>query len=89
MAALLRARFVWPGILFLGGATALIVGRYHPDRRNAGRVGTALIVLGVWITTRFSFPALLIALGTAIIVAAIFRQTPDSKLAPGPDHELD
>ncbi len=87
MAALLRVRFVWPGILFLGGVTALVVGRYRPELRHAGRIGTALIVLGVWITTRFNFPALLIALGTAIIIAAIFRQTPDSKTDV--DHELD
>jgi hypothetical protein len=87
LATLFEARVIWPGILFLGGATALVASRYRPEWRNAGRIGTAMLVLGVWATMRFSLPALVFALGTAIIIAAIFRRPPEEN--PADEFDLD
>jgi hypothetical protein len=74
-----EVRWIWPGILFLGGATALVAAQYRPERRHAGRIGLAMIVLGIWAVMRFALPALLIGLGTAIILAALLPRPAEPK----------
>lgn len=87
LAALLEARRVWPGILFLCGATALVAAYRHPERRHAGRAGAAMILLGVWATMRFSLPALFVGVGAAMIDFALLRGAAEPK--PYVDSTLD
>lgn len=87
LAALLEARWIWPGILFLGGATALVAAYRHPERRDAGRAGAAMVLLGVWATMRFSLPALFVCLGTGMIASALLRGAAEPK--PYVDSTLD
>lgn len=87
LAALVEARWIWPGVLFLGGITALVASKYRPERRHAGRAGLAMIVLGIWATMRFTLPALLIGLGTAIIIAVLLAEPPRPK--PEDNGQLD
>ncbi|OJW22208.1 MAG: hypothetical protein BGO49_19475 [Planctomycetales bacterium 71-10] len=87
LAALLEARWVWPGILFLGGATGLATAYRHPERRDAGRAGALMILLGAWATMRFSLPALFVCLGTGMIASALLRGTAGPK--PYVDSTLD
>lgn len=61
----------WPGILFLVGASALIQAYHDPGRRNTGRFGVFMILLGLWAMLRLSLPVLLIALGVYLIFSSL------------------
>ncbi|MDG3003113.1 hypothetical protein [Paludisphaera mucosa] len=84
---LLAARRIWPGILFVGGAVALVQAYYDPERRNAGRAGIAMILLGLWAMLSFSAPVLFVGLGVWMIFSAIAASTATRK--PFVDQTLD
>ncbi len=87
LAALLEFRWIWPGILFLGGATALVRAYYQPGKRDAARAGIAMILVGCWASLRFSLPALLVLIGVGMIVSALLRPATEPK--PFVDRTLD
>lgn len=72
LGVLYASKRFWPGILFLGGATALIQAYYYPERRNTGRFGVFMILLGLWAMLRLSLPVLLIGLGVYLIFSSLF-----------------
>lgn len=87
LALLLETRWIWPGLLFLGGTIALVRSYSRPEADRAARLGVALILLGIWATLRFSIPALLVGLGFAMILSALSRSTSVAK--PYVDRNLD
>lgn len=87
LALLIETPWIWPGVLFLAGATALVRAYYHPGSRGFARAGIATILVGVWAILRFSLPALMVGLGVILIVSALLQTTAEAK--PVIDRTLD
>lgn len=90
LGVLFETRMWWPGILFLGAATAWIQAwsAYGPDdRRGMIRVGAVLALVGFWALTRFSPAFLFVGLGVLGAVWAL--RTPPISQKPYVDHRLD
>ncbi|WP_165075711.1 hypothetical protein [Paludisphaera rhizosphaerae] len=87
LGVLYASKRFWPGILFLAGATALIQAYYYPERRNTGRFGVFMILLGLWAMLRLSLPFLLIGLGVYLIFSSLSSMGAGRK--PHVDQTLD
>lgn len=91
LGVLFETRMWWPGILFLGAATAWIqawAGYGTDDRRGMIRAGAVLALVGFWALTRFSPAFPLVALGVLGAVW-VMRTTPSVPRKPYVDHRLD
>lgn len=90
LGVLFETRMWWPGILFLGAATAWIqawAGYGADDRRGMIRAGAILALVGLWALTRFNMAFLLVGFGALGVVSAL--RTPPVSRKPYVDHRLD